>query len=121
MINSTSSTGLEAGLLDALHSVLGDRARRSSAGYDLTLLFIGSEGTLGVVTEIALRLQGIPESMVSAVCSFPTLEDAVNAVILTVQRGVPVARAEGVNTRMVERAIKSALDPHDLMKPGKVA
>ena len=70
------------------------RARKSSAGYDLTRLFIGSEGTLGVITEITLRLFGIPEAISSAICQFPTLEDAVNASIVTVQSGVPVARME---------------------------
>ncbi len=70
------------------------RAKKSSAGYDLTRLFVGSEGTLGVITEITLRLFGIPEAISSAVCSFPTLEGAVNAVILTIQSGVPIARIE---------------------------
>jgi len=86
--------GLTVVLADGRVIRTGGRARKSSAGYDLTRLFVGSEGTLGVVTEIALRLRGIPESMASAVCAFPTLEDAVNAVILTIQSGVPVARAE---------------------------
>ena len=70
------------------------RARKSSAGYDLTRLFVGSEGTLGVITEITLRLYGIPEAISSAVCSFPTLDDAVNSVILTIQSGIPIARIE---------------------------
>ena len=72
----------------------GTRARKSSAGYDLTRLFVGAEGTLGIVTEVALRLRGVPEAVASAVCSFPGLEAAVNAVTLTIQTGVPVARAE---------------------------
>ena len=55
----------------------GGRARKSAAGYDLTRLFIGSEGTLGVITEVQLRLHGIPEAMSSATCQFPTLRDAV--------------------------------------------
>ncbi len=70
------------------------RARKSAAGYDLTRLFIGSEGTLGVITELIVRLYGIPEAISSAVCGFPTIEDAVNTVILTIQNGIPVARIE---------------------------
>src|SRR6266436_5097693 len=70
------------------------RARKSAAGYDLTRLFIGSEGTLGIITELSIRPYGIPEAISSAVCGFPTIEDAVNTVILTIQSGVPVARIE---------------------------
>ena len=70
------------------------RARKSSAGYDLTRLFVGSEGTLGVITEITLRLYGIPESIVSALCAYPSLEAAVNTVIETIQIGIPVSRIE---------------------------
>src|SRR5437867_7477023 len=70
------------------------RARKSAAGYDLTRLFVGSEGTLGIITELSIRLYGIPEAISAAVCGFPTIEDAVNTVILTIQSGVPVARIE---------------------------
>ena len=70
------------------------RARKSAAGYDLTRLFIGSEGTLGIITELTVRLYGIPEAIAAAVCAFPTMEDAVNTVIGTIQTGVPVARIE---------------------------
>jgi D-lactate dehydrogenase (cytochrome) len=72
----------------------GGRARKSSAGYDLTRLFIGSEGTLGIITEVQLRLHGIPEAISAAVCPFETLEGAVDTVILTIQSGIPVARIE---------------------------
>ena len=72
----------------------GQRAKKSSAGYDLTRLMIGSEGTLGLITELTLRLQGIPEAMSSATCTFPSVEAACNAVIMTIQMGIPVARIE---------------------------
>src|ERR1700751_5718656 len=68
------------------------RARKSAAGYDLTRLLIGSEGTLGVITEITLKLQGIPEAIAAGVCPFPSVEAACNATILTIQSGIPVAR-----------------------------
>jgi D-lactate dehydrogenase (cytochrome) len=82
------------------------RARKSAAGYDLTRLMIGSEGTLGVITEVTLRLHPIPEAIAAAVCSFETLAGAVDTVVQTIQSGVPVARVElmdEVQVRAVNR------------------
>lgn len=70
------------------------RARKSSAGYDLTRLIVGSEGTLGIITELTLKLHGIPEAIAGGVCPFPSVEAACNATILTIQSGIPVARIE---------------------------
>lgn len=85
---------LEAVLPDGSIVRTGTRARKSSAGYDLAKLLVGSEGTLAVITSITLRLHGIPESISAATCSFETLDAAVNATIETIQAGVPVARIE---------------------------
>ncbi len=86
--------GLTMVLADGHVVRTGGRARKSSAGYDLTRLMVGSEGTLGIITEVRLRLHGIPEAIGAAVCSFDTLEGAVTTVIETIQMGVPVARME---------------------------
>jgi D-lactate dehydrogenase (cytochrome) len=80
------------------------RAKKSSAGYDLTRLLVGSEGTLGVITEVALRLYGIPESILSGHCSFPDIESACNATILTIQSGIPVARIELLDALQIRAA-----------------
>lgn len=72
----------------------GGRAKKSSAGYDLTRLMVGSEGTLGVITEVTLRLHGQPEAISGGVCPFPDVRSACNAVIMTIQMGIPVARIE---------------------------
>jgi D-lactate dehydrogenase (cytochrome) len=86
--------GMTVVLADGRIIRTGGRARKSSAGYDLTRLFVGSEGTLGIITELTVRLYPIPEAISSAVCAFPAVDDAVNAVIQTIQLGVPVARIE---------------------------
>src|SRR5579872_1393320 len=70
------------------------RAKKSSAGYDLTRLIVGSEGTLGIITELTLRLAGIPETIAAATCPFPSVEAACNAAIMAIQSGIPVARIE---------------------------
>lgn len=92
-----SVLGLEVVLADGRVIRTGTRARKSSAGYDLTRLFVGSEGTLGITTEITLRLHGQPEAVAAAICAFPSTADAVNTVIQTIQMGVPVARMEFVD------------------------
>jgi D-lactate dehydrogenase (cytochrome) len=80
----------------------GRRAKKSSAGYDLTRLMVGSEGTLGIITELTLRLSGIPEAIASGTCPFPTVEAACNATILTIQSGIPVARIELLDEMQVK-------------------
>jgi D-lactate dehydrogenase (cytochrome) len=78
------------------------RAKKSSAGYDLTRLIVGSEGTLGVITELTLRLSGIPEAIAGGVCPFPTVEACCQATILTIQSGIPVARIELLDALQVK-------------------
>ncbi|MGH8667395.1 MAG: FAD-binding oxidoreductase, partial [Burkholderiales bacterium] len=103
--------GLTVVLADGRIIRTGSRARKSSSGYDLTRLLVGSEGTLGVITEIRLRLHGIPEAISWAVCPFATIEDAVNTVIVTIQSGVPVARIELLDELIMGACIRySKLD-----------
>jgi len=89
-----NTIGLTVVLADGEVIRTARRARKSAAGYDLTRVFVGSEGTLGIITEVTVKLYGIPESVAAAVCGFPSIDDAVNAVILTIQSGIPVARIE---------------------------
>ncbi|MEM7729095.1 MAG: FAD-binding protein, partial [Pseudomonadota bacterium] len=93
----------------------GSRARKSSTGYDLTRLLVGSEGTLGTITEVQLRLFGIPETIVSAVCPFETLDGAVSAVTAILQYGVPVARIELLDALQMKACI--GYSKLDEMKP----
>ena len=86
----------------------GTRARKSSAGYDLTRLMVGSEGTLGVMTEITLRVYPLPEAMSAATCTFPSIDAAVRAVIQIIQTGVPIARCE-----LLDRHAVRAVNRHD--------
>jgi D-lactate dehydrogenase (cytochrome) len=90
----------------------GTRAKKSAAGYDLTRLMVGSEGTLGVMTEITLRIYPLPEAVSAAICSFPSIEAAVRTTIATIQMGVPIARVElldGNTIRMVNAYAKLGL------------
>ena len=92
---------LEAVMADGQVIRTGTRAKKSSAGYDLTRLLIGSEGTLGLITELTVKLQGVPEVIAGGICSFPSVETACNAVINTIQYGIPVARIELLDTVQV--------------------
>lgn len=85
---------LTAVMADGTLLKTGNRARKSASGYDLTRLLIGSEGTLGIITELTLKLHGIPETILSAVCPFATIEGACNATIAAMQMGLPLARIE---------------------------
>ncbi len=94
--------GLTVVLADGRIIRTGGRARKSSSGYDLTRLFVGSEGTLGVITEVTLRLVGRPEAVASAVCPFTTMAGAAATVITTIQLGIPVARIEIIDEVQLE-------------------
>jgi D-lactate dehydrogenase (cytochrome) len=94
--------GLTVVLADGRIVHTGGRARKSSSGYDLTKLFVGSEGTLGVITEVTLRLHGRPEAVAAAVCPFASMEGAARTVITTIQLGIPVARAEIIDEAQLD-------------------
>lgn len=113
--------GLEVVLADGRIIRTGTRARKTSAGYDLTGLFVGSEGTLGIITELSLRLHGQPQATAAAVCGFPDVESAVSAVIETIQMGIPMARIEFLDAASVSAvnaysAMSLAATPHLLLE-----
>jgi len=97
--------GLTAVMADGSLVKTGNRARKSSSGYDLTRLLVGSEGTLGVITSLTLKLYGIPQAMSGGVCPFPSVDAACRAVIMTIQLGIPVARIELVNALQMRAMI----------------
>ena len=101
----TVITGLTVVLPSGEIIKTGTRTKKTSAGYNLTNLFIGSEGTLGIITEVQLRLSPIPESMMSAICHFNTLEEAVQTAQETIQYGVPIARIEMLNKDQMDISI----------------
>jgi len=90
---------LEVVMADGTIIRTGSRARKSSSGYDLTKLIIGSEGTLGIITELTLKVHGRPEAMSAALCSFETIDSAVQTVISTIQSGIPIARMEFIDSQ----------------------
>ena len=108
--------GLTVVLADGRVIHTGGRARKSSTGYDLTRLFVGSEGTLGVITEITVRLFGLPEAISAAVCPFETMDGAVQTVITTIQLGIPVARLELLDEAQLE-AINRYSKVNHALKP----
>ena len=94
--------GVTAVMADGEIVRMGTRARKSSAGYDLTRLMVGSEGTLGVITEVGLKLYGIPESIKAGVCTFPSVEACCNTAIQVIQMGIPIARIELVDAEHIK-------------------
>ncbi|MEL6608129.1 MAG: FAD-linked oxidase C-terminal domain-containing protein [Pseudomonadota bacterium] len=108
--------GLEVVTADGEIIRTGTRARKSSAGYDLTGLFVGSEGTLGLITELTLKLHGQPEAVAAAVCAFPDTQSAVSSVIAAVQMGLPLARVEFLDAASIA-AVNTYSDRADALMP----
>ena len=111
--------GLTVVLADGRIITTGTRARKSSAGYDLTRLFVGSEGTLGVITEVTLRLHAQPEAVTAAICAFETIEGAVKTVIEVIQLGVSVARVATMHS--ARREIGTQTSVVSTLEPGRIA
>lgn len=97
---------VKAVLADGRLIQTGGRARKSAAGYDLTRMFVGAEGTLGVITEVTVRLYGVPEAISAAVCGFPSIDAAVRCCMLTIQSGIPVARVELLDSAQMRACIQ---------------
>ena len=113
--------GLEVVLADGRIIRTGSRARKTSAGYDLTHLFVGSEGTLGLITELTLKLRGQPEAISAGICAFDDMDAAVNCVMETIQTGIPMARIEFVDAATAQAfnaysGMEMALKPHLLVE-----
>ncbi|HEY4996209.1 MAG TPA: FAD-linked oxidase C-terminal domain-containing protein [Aestuariivirga sp.] len=94
--------GLTVVMADGRVIKTGTRARKSSAGYDLTRLFVGSEGTLGIITEVLVKLHGIPEAISAGICAFPSIEACCNTTIEAIQSGIPMARIELVDAEHIK-------------------
>ena len=106
---------LEVVLPDGTIIQTGSRARKSSAGYDLTHLFVGSEGTLGIITKLTVRLFGQPDAVLAATCAFETVDDAVNTVIMAIQMGIPMARIELLDD--VQMKGMNIFNPYSTLRP----
>ncbi|MBS0986089.1 FAD-binding oxidoreductase [Acetobacter thailandicus] len=111
-----NTLGLTVVLADGRVMRTGGRVRKSATGYDLTRLFVGSEGTLGIITEVQLRLHGQPEAVATAVCQFEKLEDAVNVAVTTMQLGLPVGRMELMDEVQMDACIRySKMEGYDVL------
>src|SRR5437588_12116013 len=97
-----NAVALTDGLANGEIAHTARRAKKTSTGYDLTRLLIGSEGTLGIITDLTLKLHGIPEALAAGICPFPSVEAACNTTIAAIQTGIPIARIELLDAMMVK-------------------